>query len=121
MAIVPEKEKPLPFKEIDEVFTCDCGYQRCGCLVATMIDEHMAILEMVDESLLNIPVHWRLWKATKIFWQAFWHHSNRIEIVLNRKQNKQFKAFFATLKDERCHECDPDYLEGKGKYYQHGH
>lgn len=121
MAIVPEpKEKPLPFKEEDDWFSCDCGTQDHGLMV-TLMDERMAILEMHDNTFMNIPWHWRLWRATKLFWEAYWNHTHTLEVVLNQKEHKRFKAFANTLKDERCRDCNPDYLEGKGRYYQHGH
>ena len=120
MAIVPEKQKDPDFKELWEVFSCDCQ-SRDHSLSAHLLDERMVILEMNDESILNIPVTWRLWKSLKVFWDMMWNHNHRIEIVLNQKEHKKFKAFFATLKDERCYDCNPDYLEGKGKYFEHGH
>lgn len=114
-------DKPQ-FKEIDEVFTCDCGDQDCAHLVVTIMDDSMVVIEASEQGLLiNIPWTWRLWRSLKIFWKAFWHKEYSVEYVLNRKQHKQFKAMFSTLKDERCLLCDPDYMEGMGRYWKHGH
>ena len=123
MAAVPggnEPDKPLPFKENWDWFSCDCGTQEHGLSVTTF-DDRMEILEMVDNQFLNIPIHWRLWRALKLFWEAFYNHEHKIEMVLNRKEHKRFKALTNTLMDERCHDCNPDYLEDKRKYFQHGH
>jgi hypothetical protein len=117
--MTPEQSKPN-FKEIDEWFSCDCGSD-CHGLLATIMDDRMLILEMVDNSFLNIPIHWRLWRALKIFWSAFWDHEHSIEVVLSRHEHRMFKAFANTLEDWRCLKCNPDYLEGKGKWWEHGH
>lgn len=111
----------IKFREIDEVFTCDCNGQWCACLFVTMLDDRVVEMEMVDESLLNITWYYRLWLSLKIFWNAFWNHECRISMMLNRKQHKQFKAFFSTLEDERCYLCNPDYMEGRQRYWKHGH
>lgn len=112
-------EKQPEYKTVDEVFSCDCGTHDHS-LTATIMDDRMAILEMHDETMLNIPWYWRLGRALKIFWDAFWKKEHTIEIVLNRHEHKQFKAFFGTLLDERCYRCDPQYLV-RGNYFKHNH
>lgn len=109
------------FKEIDEYFSCDCQSQTCAGLLVTIMDDSMMLIEAADQDLINIPFHWLLWRSLKIFWKAFWHHEHSVEVIINRKQHKQFKAMVNTLKDERCFLCEPDYMEGKGRYWKHGH
>jgi hypothetical protein len=108
------------FKTIDECFTCDC-HGRDVCLVATICDDRMIILDMVDETLINIPWYTRLRRSLAIFWDAFWNHSHSIELILNRQEHRKFKLFVSNLQDERCWNCDPDYLVKGSGYYKHSH
>lgn len=107
------------FKEIDEHFSCDCKTTDHSIL-ATLIDDSCLILSALDETALNTPWHWRLMSALRLFWDYFWNKEHNIEVVLNRQEHRKWKKFFENLKEERCWNCDPDYLT-KGSYYKHSH
>lgn len=116
MAAVPE---PLKFKEVDENFSCDCN-TRDHSLYVMLMDDRCLVIDALDETALNTPWHWRLASAAKLFWDYFWNKEHSIEIVLNRQEHRKWKKFFENLQDDRCWNCNPDYL-AKGNYFKHNH